>query len=271
MTLGDAVHLDSSDDGHVATITLDQPDRRNALSREINAGITEALDAIEDDESYADARCVVIEGSGGSFSAGGDIEAMIEGLEGDMPLDERVRALERRTNQLMARLVSFPLPTIALVDGPAVGAGANLAIACDMQLATADAAFGFVFRQVGLSIDAGTSYLLPRIVGENVAQELVLTGDIIGADHAADLGLVNHVYPSDEFDERAEEFVEKIVSGPPVAMRHMKRLIGEGLDKSLEQALTDEATAQGIVFQTDDHAEGVSAFFEDREPEYEGR
>ncbi|QLK25347.1 enoyl-CoA hydratase-related protein [Natrinema zhouii] len=267
MTLGDAVHLEIEDDG-AATITLDQPDRRNALSAEISAGLSEALDEIEDSDS--DVRCVVLKGAGGSFSAGGDIERMIEGIENDVPADDRVRRLERSTNELLARLVTFPIPTVALVDGPAVGAGANLALACDVQLASEEAVFGFVFRQVGLSVDAGTSYLLPRVVGENVAKELVLTGDLVGADRAEKLGLVNHVYDNDELDERVDEFVDKIVSGPPVALRHANRLVGEGLGKSLEQALTDEAVAQGIVFETEDHEEGVTAFLEDRDPEYEG-
>ncbi|NUB91880.1 enoyl-CoA hydratase/isomerase family protein [Haloterrigena sp. SYSU A121-1] len=266
MALGEAVHLEIEADGP-ATITLDQPDRRNALSEAIGTGISEALDEIEG----SDARVVRIEGSGGSFSAGGDIERMVEGIENDVPADERVRRLERSTNALIGRVVEFPIPTVALVDGPAVGAGANLAIACDVQLASENAVFGFVFRQVGLSVDAGTSYLLPRIVGENVAKELVLTGDIIDADRAEEIGLVNHVYDAEEFDERVDEFVEKVVSGPPIALRHANRLVGEGLDKSLEQALTDEATAQGIVFDTADHEEGVEAFFEDRGPEYEGR
>lgn len=266
MALGDAVRLELEADG-AATITLDQPDRRNALSEEISTGISEALDEIEG----SDARVVVLQGSGGSFSAGGDIERMTEAIDDDVPADDRVRRLERSTNELMTRLIDFPIPTIALVDGAAVGAGANLAIACDVQLASTDAAFGFVFRQVGLSVDAGTSYLLPRIVGENVAKELVLTGDIFGADRAKELGLVNHVYDADEFDERADEFVEKIVSGPPIALRHANRLVGEGLEKSLDQALTDEAVAQGIVFETDDHEEGVNAFLEDRDPEFEGR
>ncbi|WP_408959100.1 enoyl-CoA hydratase-related protein [Natrinema sp. 74] len=266
MALGDAVLLEIEDDGP-ATITLNQPDRRNALSDEISTGISEALDEIEG----SDARCVVLQGSGGSFSAGGDIERMTDAIESDVPADDRVRRLERSTNELMTRLVDFPIPTIALIDGPAVGAGANLAIACDVQLASENAAFGFVFRQVGLSVDAGTSYLLPRIVGENVAKELVLTGDIFGADRAKDLGLVNHVYDADEFDERTDEFVAKIVSGPPIALRHANRLVGEGLEKSLEQALTDEAVTQGIVFETEDHEEGVNAFLEDRDPEFEGR
>ncbi|QLG50502.1 enoyl-CoA hydratase-related protein [Natrinema halophilum] len=266
MTLGDAVLLEIEDNG-LATITLNQPDRRNALSEELSTGLSEALDEIEG----SDARCVLLEGSGGSFSAGGDIERMTERIESDVPADDRVRELERSTNEFLRRLIDFPVPTVALVDGPAVGAGANLALACDIQLATEDAVFGFVFRQVGLSVDAGTSYLLPRIVGENVAKELVLTGDIIGAEHANEIGLVNHVYGSDDVDERVDEFVEKIVSGPPIALRHANRLLGEGLEKSLDQALTDEAVAQGIVFETEDHEEGVRAFLEDRDPEFEGR
>lgn len=266
MALGEDVLLEIEPEG-VATITLDQPDRRNALSPEISEGLSAALEEIED----SDARCVVLEGSGGSFSAGGDIESMVEGIENDVPADERVRSLERSTNELLRTLIEFPVPTVALVDGPAVGAGANLALACDIQLASEDAVFGFVFRQVGLSVDAGTSYLLPRVVGENVAKELVLTGDIIGADRAKEIGLVNHVYDTDDLDGRVDEFVQKIVSGPPIALRHANRLVGEGLEKSLEQALTDEAVAQGIVFETEDHAEGVNAFFEDREPDYDGR
>jgi enoyl-CoA hydratase/carnithine racemase len=266
MSLGDAVRLEIDDEG-VATITLDRPDRRNALSDEISEGLRAALEEVDE----SDARCVLLEGSGGAFSAGGDIESMVEGIENDVPADERVRSLERSINELMRRLIEFPVPTVAVVDGPAVGAGANLALACDVQLASEDAVFGFVFRQVGLSVDAGTSYLLPRVVGENVAKELVLTGDIVDADRAAELGLVNHVYGADELDDRVEEFAAKIVSGPPIALRHANRLLGEGLEKSLDQALTDEATAQGIVFDTADHEEGVTAFFEDRDPEYEGR
>ncbi|WP_254763523.1 enoyl-CoA hydratase/isomerase family protein [Natrinema marinum] len=266
MALGDAVLLDIEDDGP-ATITLNQPDRRNAFSAEIHDGFVAAFEEIEG----SDARCVVIEGAGGAFSAGGDVNRMVDALEEDIPADERARSLEQRTKEMMTALVDCPIPTIAVIDGPAVGAGANLAIGCDVQLASDRSVFGFVFRQVGLSVDAGTSYLLPRIVGENVAKELVLTGDIFGADRAKDLGLVNHVYDADEFDERADEFVDKVVSGPPIALRHANRLVGEGLEKSLEQALTDEAVAQGIVFETGDHEEGVSAFLEDRDPEFEGR
>ncbi|WP_435180080.1 enoyl-CoA hydratase-related protein [Halorussus sp. AFM4] len=254
------------DDG-VATVTLNEPDRRNALSTEISAGIRDALAEIDG----SDARSVVVEGAGGAFSAGGDIAAMRERLDSDVPVDERVRELERTTSETLARLTTFPLPTVAKVDGPAFGAGANLAIACDVQLASDEASIGFGFRQVGLCVDAGTSYLLPRVVGENVAKELVLTGELVDAERALDLGLFNHVYPADEFDDRVDEFVERVATGPTVALRHAKRLLGEGLDKSVQRAMSDEATAQGVVFETEDHAEGVAAFLADREPEFEGR
>lgn len=261
----DPVLLDVEDG--VATITLNQPERRNALSQEIGDGIYDALAEVEE----TDARCVVITGAGGAFCAGGDIDRMRRAFENQPPLHEQAHRLVRSTNRLIGRLVDIELPTVAKIDGPAVGAGANLAIACDLQLASERSVMGFVFRQVGLSVDAGTSYLLPRLVGENVAKELVFTGDIISAEEAAELGVVNHVYPDDEFDDQVDEMVEKIASGPTVALGHAKRLIGDGFDKSLREALRDEAHAQGLVFGSADHREGVEAFLEDRDPEFEGQ
>jgi enoyl-CoA hydratase/carnithine racemase len=257
----DAVAM-SVGDG-VATLTLNRPDDRNALTREVSDGLREHLTALEDRD---DVRCVVVEGEGRAFSAGGDIKQMHERLEGEGSLDDAVAELERTTSETMARVVTCSYPTVAKIDGPAVGAGANLAIACDVQLASASASIGFLFRQVGLSIDAGTSYLLPRIVGENVAKELVYTGEVVDADRAADLGLFNHVYPDEKFDDRVAEFVDRVAGGPTVAFRHTKRLLREGLDKSLDRAMVDEATAQGVVFETEDHSEGVAAFLEDRDP-----
>lgn len=256
----------SIEDG-VATVTLNRPDRRNALSSEIAAGIHDALDGIEADN----ARCIVIEGAGGAFSAGGDLERLQRRLESDRPVEADVREVERTTHRLVRRVATLPLPTIAKIDGPAVGAGANLAIACDLQVGSDRARVGFVFRNVGLSVDSGTSYFLPRLVGENVAKELVFTGEILDADRAHELGLLNHVYPTEEFDDRVDELAASIASGPTVALRQAKRLLGTGLGKSLDDALHDEAVAQGLAFESDDHREGVSAFLEGRDPEFEGR
>lgn len=251
----------------VATLTLNRPAVRNALTEEIALGI---LDSLNDIESTA-ARCLVVEGSEGAFSAGGDVNSMIQGIEGEDPLDERIRHIVETTGRAIARLHTFPLPTVAKIEGIAFGAGANLAIATDIQLASESSKISFGFRQVGLAVDAGTSYLLPRIVGQNTAQELVLTGDLVGAERAERLGLFNHVYPDEAFDDRADELIAKIATGPTVALRTSNRLVREGLDRSMEQALRDEAAAQASVFESRDHAEGVRAFQEGRNPEFEGR
>jgi len=196
---------------------------------------------------------------------------MRERLDSDEPVDEAVQGLARRTRDTIARILALPWPTVAKIDGPAVGAGANLALACDVLLASESASIGFVFRQVGLTVDMGTSYLLPRVVGVNVAKELVYTGDVLDAERAADLGLFNHVFADDAFEEEVAATVDRVASGPTVALRHAKRLVQDGLEKSFDRAQRDEVTAQGIVFGTDDHEEGVTAFLEDRRPEFEGR
>jgi 2-(1,2-epoxy-1,2-dihydrophenyl)acetyl-CoA isomerase len=262
----DAVLLDVTDG--VATLTMNDPDRLNPVTGAIAVGLETHLEELEGRD---DVRCIVLEGEGEAFSAGGDIQRMQERIESDITLDDSAREIERGLSDTMTKLVACSYPTVAAVDGAAVGAGANVAIACDVVLASESASISFAFNQVGLSVDGGTSYLLPRLVGVNVAKELVYTGEFCGAERAADLGLFNHVYPDDEFEAEVEAMVERIASGPTVAYRHAGQLIQDGLEKPLERCLHDEATAQGVVFDTDDHAEGVAAFLEDRDPEFEGR
>lgn len=254
-------------DAGIARVTLDRPDQRNALSEEMTAAIRDHLESVRRRD---DVRAVVFEGAGGAFSAGGDIDWMTEAIEEDVPLHRRTADLQTTTHRMMADVYSLQVPTIATIDGPAVGAGAAMAIACDLQIMSEDSVMGFVFRNVGLALDSGTSYLLPRLVGTNTAKELVMTGEIVDAERAAELGLVNRVVSEDEFEERAAAFVEEIASGPTVAIATSARLIDEAFEKSFDQALRDEATAQGVVFGTDDHVEGVEAFADRREPEFEG-
>lgn len=253
-------------DGGVARITLNTPEKRNALSETVTSGLIDALGDVES----SDARCVVVEGAGPAFSAGGDIDAMVERHERDTPTPEAVERVIQLIGRSIQRLVECPLPTVAKVDGPAFGAGANLAIACDIQLLSDTAKMGFGFRQVGLAVDSGASYLLPRLVGDNVAKELVYTGELLDAERALDLGLANHVYDAESFEAASESFLEQIASGPTVALRTSKRLLRHGRTASLSETIQHEAVAQGTVFDSADHAEGITAFREGRSPEFEG-
>lgn len=267
----EAVLFDITDG--VATITLNRPSTRNALTEEVAQGVIDALDSAEarlEDDGEVDVRCLVIQGTEGSFSAGGDVNAMMEGLSGQREPYQKANYVIQMTSRMMERVADFYLPTVAKVDGTAFGAGANLAIACDIQLASEDAGIGFGFRQVGLGVDTGTSYLLPRVVGINKAKELVFTGKLLDAEEAEEIGLFNHVYPSDEFDESVDEFVQQIATGPTVGLMSSKRTLNQAFEQSLHQAMVNEASAQIAAFESDDHQEGAQAFMERREAEFEG-
>ena len=251
----------------IATLTLNRPDDRNALSAEMSGAIVDAVHELED---HDDVRCLVVTGREGTFCAGGDVNAMVQLMSGQAELHEAVDRIQRETSRAIRAVAEFPLPTVAEVDGVAYGAGANLAIAADVTLASAEAKISFGFRQVGLAIDTGTSYLLPREVGVSKAKELVFTGELLGADEAADLGLFNHVYAED-FEAEVDAFIEQIATGPTVALRTSKKLVDQGTNQSLRDAQDNEAAAQAAVFETHDHEEGATAFMEGRDPEFEGR
>jgi len=257
------VTLDVADG--VATVTLDHPEMRNALTSGVATDLIDAMEAVPDD-----ARCVVVAGNGPTFCAGGDIDAMVEGVEGDEPAHDRVERIVEETAGAVRAVATCDLPTVAKIHGPAYGAGGALAIACDLLLASESASISFGFRQVGLNVDSGASQLLPRIVGENVAKELLYTGELIDADRAEAVGLFNHVYPDDEFEERVAGMVDRIASGPTVALKQSKRLVEQGQTGSLDEAIANEAAAQIVSASADDHEEGVRAFVESREPEFRG-
>lgn len=252
--------------GEVATITLNRPDARNAISAPAADELVAAIETAED----SDARCVVLESNGDAFCAGGDVHAMLESIEQDVSPAQRVELVVGAVNRAISRVYECRLPTIAKVDGPAFGAGAGLVIACDLQLASPAAKISFGFRRVGLAIDSGVSHLLPRLVGLNTAKELVFTGELIDADRARELGLFTRVFESDSFDDGVDNIVETIATGPTVALSASKRLLNHQSD-SFDAATAREANAQGVAFSTEDHEEGAAAFVEGRQPDFDGR
>jgi len=260
----DAVLL-TIDDG-VATVTLNRPDERNALAEPTGARLVERFEAVVD----SNARCVVLRGAGSAFCAGGDVAAMVNGVDSDLPPTERVGAVEA-INAAVEAVHDCRLPVVAKIDGPAFGAGAGLALACDIQLASPAASIGFGFRRVGLAVDSGVSYFLPRIVGPNKAKELVFTGELLDADAARELGIFTRLFEAEEFEAGVENLVETIAEGPTVALSQAKRLLDRGTESTFEEALDREIAAQGLAFTTDDHAEGTAAFLEQREPAFDGR
>ena len=251
-------------DGAIATITLNRPQVRNALDLVMRQELMGALDEVEAD---GDVRVLVLTGAGGHFCAGGDVKTMRERRHTSAEGRARVEML----NRFIIRLVNFPRPTVAMVAGVAVGAGCNLALACDLVVAAADAKFGEVFAKIGLVPDGGGTYLLPRLIGLARAKELIFTADIIEAAEALRLGLINRVVPAGELAPATRALAERIAAGPPLALRMAKELVNRAAASDLETALNLEAFAQGTAIASEDHQEGVAAFFEKRRPRFTGR
>jgi enoyl-CoA hydratase/carnithine racemase len=261
--LGEDVLLNVEDG--VATVTLNQPDKLNALSDGIKGGIEEALDEIDGRD---DVRCVVFEGTDDAFCAGGDVSSMGGGNASD---HDNVQRLVDTGERISIRIFNLPVPTVAKIDGYCMGAGVGLAMACDVLVASGRATFSLAFRNVGLSLDFATSIFVTRAVGPYVAKELAYTGEMVPAEDAEEMGLINHAYPDEEFDERAEDLVERIADGPTVALNYSARCIDRAHNSSLREAIEREATAQNVARSTFDHEEGVEEVGEARDPAFEGR
>jgi len=174
-------------------------------------------------------------------------------------------------NSAAIALHELPVPTIAKVRGNAVGAGMNLALGCDLIVASETARFSEIFARRALSLDFGGSWLLPRLVGLHKAKELALFGDILSAQEAAEIGIVNRVLPDDELDAFVEDWATRLAAGPPIALRQTKRMLSNSVSMSMSQALDAEAAAQSVNFSTQDTQEGILAFVEKRKPVFRGR
>lgn len=244
-------------------LTLSNPGRRNAIPLAGWAELAEAVAAFEASE----ARVLVVTGADGDFCAGADLDpAVVDGkgiVEGHMRMkevSEAAVALHRTTK-----------PTIAAVDGVAVGAGMNLALGCDVVLATTRARFSQIFVRRGLTVDFGGTWLLPRIVGLQRAKELVLSGRIVEAEEALDLGLCLELVEPDNLLERAAAMAELFAAGAPIGQMFAKQGINASWELSFQDAVGWEAQSQSICFTTTDVIEGVNAFVEKRPPKFEGK
>jgi enoyl-CoA hydratase/carnithine racemase len=240
----------------VATITLSRPEKKNALTFEIYRELADTFASVDD---MADVKSIVLTGEGGAFCSGGDVEDIIgELFSRDM---KGLLAFTRLTGRLIANIRKVRRPVIAAVDGVAVGAGAVMALACDVRIASEAARFGFVFPKVGLcGADMGAAYLLPRVVGLGRANELLFTGDIIGAEEALRIGLANRVVPRDKCLPEATALAERLATGPAFAHAMTKQMVEGEHGMTLDQAIEAEAQAQAICMQHPDFRAAYDAW-----------
>ena len=251
----------------VATITLDREARLNALTFEVYEELAETFEQLD---SHDEIRAVVITGRGKGFCSGGDQDDIIKHLLGQTTPE--LLAFTRATGRLIAAIRRCKRPVIAAINGVAVGAGAVIAVACDLRIAAASAKFGFIFPKVGLcGADMGATYLLPRIVGLGNASELLFFGDVIDAARAKEIGLVNRVVADGEEAVRvATEWATRLAQGPAFAHAMTKQMFESEHTMALGAAIEAEAQAQALCMQHPDFAEAHAAFKEQRAPRFKG-
>ena len=257
-------HYERSDKG-VGTITLNRPERLNALTFEVYRELTDTFAALRDED---DVRVVVITGAGRAFCSGGDVHDIIgELFARDM---EGLLEFTRMTCELIRNIRALPKPVIASLNGTTAGAGACIALASDIRIASDEARIAFLFVKVGLSgADMGAAHLLPRVVGLAKATELLYTGDFISAPEAERIGLYNRVVPAGELASVTREFAEQLARGPAFALAKTKEMLNREIDMNLSAALECEAQAQAICMQHSDYREAYEAFVEKRSPKFE--
>lgn len=253
------------DDG-VVTVTLSAPESRNAMT---NAMFDAFRDVCNEVSWSADDRVMVVTGAGDAFSSGADLKAAGDGLAGGGHVGARAR-MERIHSGALA-LHNCAKPTIAAVNGVAAGAGANLALGCDLVIATESARFIQIFAKRGLVVDYGGSWLLPRLVGLRKAKELAFTADPVSASDAERMGMINRVVPDAEFESSVSELAERIAQAPPIQLSMIKQNLELGEAAAMEDVLQLEATAQATSMGTEDMVEAVAAWMQKREPKFKGR
>jgi enoyl-CoA hydratase/carnithine racemase len=247
----------------VATLTLNRPQTRNALTRDL---VRELGEQIEAKGERDDVRVIVLRGAGEAFCSGADLKAAMADPEGVATADQALDSYHR----IIRAIAKAPQPVIAAVDGPAVGFGCDLALACDMRVLTDRAYLQEKFVRIGLMPDGGGTLWLTRLIGLGRALEIMLTGRKVDAEEALGLGLANRVVASDGLDGAVETLATELAKGPPLAMAAIKRAARNALEAGLEQALANERDGQLTNLRSADFMEGVQAWMDKREPRFEG-
>lgn len=248
----------------VVTITLNRPEKLNAFNEKMIRETTAAFKQAAKDDGV---RCAVLTGAGRGFSSGQDLKD-VQAREDDFSIGEHLR---RGYNRLIQGMVSLDKPIIGSINGVAAGAGCSVALACDIRIASDQAAFIEVFSKVGLIPDSGSTWLLPRLVGYARAYEMAITADKIDAEQALEWGLVNRIVPAAQLSEITSAWARRLAEGPTLAYGLTKRAMYRSWDMSLAEALEYEAMLQDVAGQSHDFEEGVQAFLEKRAAEFEGR
>ncbi len=260
-------HFDLDVTGGVATVTLNRPDKLNALTFDVYADLRDLLAELP---HRGDARVIVLTGQGRGFCSGGDVEEIIGELQKMAPA--QLLEFTRMTGAVVKALRECPLPVIAAVNGIAAGAGSVIALASDFRLLAESASFAFLFTKVGLAgADMGSAYLLPRLVGLGRATELLILGDKVDAAHADRIGLATKVVPDASLAEEAAALARRLADGPALAYSTTKVLLTRELDMDLGSSIELEAVTQALLMKSDDHAEFYAAWSAGRRPRWSGR
>lgn len=248
----------------IKRITINRPERRNAVDNETILLLHEAIEQSAEDDS----KVIILTGAGDAFCAGADLQVS---AGQDIRSVDVTASLREHTNPTVLAMRNLNKPVIARVHGHAVGVGCNYALACDLIIASEQAKFGQVFVKIGLMPDGGSTYFLPRVVGYAKAFELMATGDIISAQDALALGLINRVVPVEELDATVDALAARLAASPSIALAKIKAGLNHGQTSDLAAALDFEAVNQADCFRSEDFAEGVAAFREKRSPNFTGR
>jgi len=261
--MGAEPHVLVERDGPVGRLVLNRPDKLNAFFGRMRDAIADGLEKLAADEAI---RVVVVTGRGRAFCAGADVGYMADLLEAEN-YDE-ANALVEAGRRVVEAVTSMPKPVIAALNGPAAGGGANLALCCDLRLASDRASIGQTFNRIGLHPDWGGTWIVPRLVGAAKAAELFLFAEMIPAEEACAMGLLNRVVPHDELERVTTEWTDRLVAKPALPMALAKQAIRRTWTSTLDEMLTFEAEAQDRCFRSPDAGEGIRAFTEKRSPRF---